>query len=238
MHHATSGALHNRSAGAIDTITVQEYRALPWHKRVNYRLYRNPFIMILLGTPNHVIIMQRIPFLSVAPFFESYRSVPSKKIAPSILGLDLALAVFYGAIAFMLGWQVLVTVFLPVLFITSWIGGWLFFVQHQFEDTYWQTEEKWEFRNAAVNGSSYYVLPKVLQWFTGNIGLHHIHHLCSAIPNYRLQECLDQSAELQQINRLSIRESLKCLKCSLWDEDLQRMISFSDLRRLQPAGTP
>ncbi|MGZ9098021.1 MAG: fatty acid desaturase [Micavibrio sp.] len=233
IHHAASGNLDNRGEGSIDTLTVREYQALPQHKRIAYRLYRNPVVMLLLGTPLHVIVLQRIPFLTMAPFFESYHAVPPAQIWRSIVLLDVAMVAFYGTLAMVFGWQVLFTVCLPVLILTAWIGGWLFFVQHQFEETYWQRGETWKFRNAALAGSSYYVLPRIFQWFTGNIGLHHVHHLCSAIPNYRLQECLDQNHDLQQMNRMTFRDSLKCLGWSLWDEDRQRMVGFRHLGRPQ-----
>lgn len=229
LHHAASGNLDQRGVGGIDTLTVREYLALPRFKRILYRIYRHPLTMLVFGTPFHVIFIQRIPFFTMAPFYESYRSVPSSQIWRSIVALDVAMAALYGSLAFTFGWHVLVWVFLPVVVVTAWIGGWLFFVQHQFEDSYWQPGQNWEFRSAALQGSSYYVLPPVLQWFTGNIGLHHIHHLCSAIPNYRLQECLDKNETLRQLNRMTIRDSLKCLQCSLWDEERQQMIGFHQL---------
>lgn len=234
IHHAVSGNLDQRDstagAGSIDTLTVREYKALPWRKRLTYRLYRSPLILLIVGTPIHIILLQRIPFLKIA-FFESHQEPPPEKIWRSILLLDIAMMVFYGGFAALFGWQILLTVILPVLVVTSWIGGWLFFIQHQFEDTYWQPAKDWNFRDAALGGSSYYALPPLLQWFTGSIGLHHIHHLCSAIPNYRLQECLNQSHELQTMNRMTIRDSIQCIGLSLWDEDLQRMVSFRQARK-------
>lgn len=230
IHHAASGNLDHRGAGAIDTLTVREYRALPWRKRFGYRFYRNPMVMFILGAPVQFMVIQRIPFLAPSPFFESHGATPTVQMWRSIVLLDIAMAAFYGAVAMVFGWQILLTVFVPVLVLTSWIGAWLFFVQHQFEESYWQPAGVWEFRSAALEGSSYYVLPPVLQWFTGNIGLHHIHHLCSAIPNYRLQECLDHSADLQGMNRMTLIDSLKCIRCALWDEDTQKMVGFGALK--------
>jgi omega-6 fatty acid desaturase (delta-12 desaturase) len=124
---------------------------------------------------------------------------------------------------------------LPIICVASWIGGWLFYVQHQYEGTIWETGEHWDFHHAALGGSSYYVLPRVLQWFTGNVGLHHVHHLNSRIPNYRLQECLDGHELLGQVGRLTLFESLKCLHLALWDEQARKLVSFARLRRHRTA---
>ena len=232
IHHAGSGNLDKRGVGAIDTLTVREYQALPWYRRTGYRIYRNPFVLLLLGTPAHLIVIQRLPLRTIAPFFESYQAVPGAVVWRGVILLDLAMAGLYGGLGLVFGWQVLLTVWLPVIVLTSWIGGWLFFIQHQFEHTYWQPGENWAFPNAALGGSSYLVLPRALQWFTGNIGLHHIHHLCSSIPNYRLQECLDNNSELQNTNRMTAVDSFKCFRWSLWDERDRRMVTFNQLKSL------
>lgn len=228
MHHATSGNLDKRGIGSIDTLTVAEYRALPRGKRIAYRLYRNPFLLLVIGTPLYVMLIQRVPHGEGSAFFQGYRGVSLARAWKSLLGLDIALLAVYGALVATLGWSVLLALLPPVV-IAAWIGGWLFFIQHQFEETYWEKGEEWNFQEAAVLGSSYYVLPPVLQWFTGNIGLHHIHHLCAAVPNYRLQECLDAHEMLKSMNRLTFRESLKCLRWALWDEGARRMVGFRDL---------
>lgn len=230
MHHAGSGDLGRRGIGSIDTLTVKEYQALPTRKRLAYRLYRNPFFLLGLAVPFNTFIGQRIPTLQSASFLEEYPCVPDDVARRSIHGLNIALVVFYGLAALTLGWAPLVALYLPVVVLTSWAGGWLFFIQHQFEDAHWKRGAEWNFSEAAVMGSSHYVLPRLLHWFTGNIGLHHIHHLCSLIPNYKLQQCLKDSPELQGMNRLTLRESLRCTRWALWDEELSKMIAFRDLK--------
>jgi acyl-lipid omega-6 desaturase (Delta-12 desaturase) len=227
VHHAGSGNLSRRGIGSIDTLTVREYEALPKRKQLAYRLYRHPLMVLLIGPPLYVIAIQRLPLTATFSYFEDYRSVPYAKIWRSILALDAALVLFYGSLGMLIGFMPLLAAFLPPVMIAAWAGGWLFFVQHQFEDTYWKDGKEWNFRDAALHGSSHYVLPRVLQWFTGNIGLHHIHHLCSAIPNYRLQECMEGNAELAGMNRMGIRQSLQSIPLALWDEELQKMVSFS-----------
>lgn len=230
MHHATSGNLDSRSIGGIDTITVREYQALSKNMKLAYRIYRNPLVLLIFGTPLYVIIAQRFPFNQGTNFYENYKTLSAASIRSSILLNNLALAVLYGGLAFLIGLGPLLSIYLPVLIVTSWIGGWLFFVQHQFEDTYWERHEDWDILESALQGSSYYKLPKILQWFTGNIGLHHIHHLCAQIPNYKLQACMDARPELAHINRLTLRDSLKCPDLKLWDEDNSRMIPLSAVK--------
>lgn len=228
MHHATSGDLSRRSIGGIDTLTLREYRDLPKLKQLAYRLYRNPFVLIVLGAPLYTIIGQRIPFSGSFGFYKEYKTLPTSSIWKSILLTDLMIVSFYGALALAIGWQPVVYAYLPVVIVTSCIGGWLFYIQHQFEHTYWQNSGNWNMNEAALKGSSYLALPKILQWFTGNIGFHHIHHLCLKIPNYKLQECMDSwpGPELKTMNRLSLRDSLDCFDCRLWDEETKRLVPF------------
>jgi acyl-lipid omega-6 desaturase (Delta-12 desaturase) len=230
MHHAGSGNLNRRGIGSIDTLTVREYQALPPKKKFAYRLYRNPFLLLLVFTPYYVLLLQRSLPSQTLPYLDDYHTMKPRQALRSVVSLNIALAVFYGAAALLLGWEPVVLLYLPVMILTSWVGGWLFYIQHQFEDGYWEREGTWSFGEAAVLGSSYYALPRVLQWFTGNIGLHHIHHLCSAIPNYRLQTCLDNSPELQTMNRMTLTDSLKCVWWALWDEDQSKMVGFRDLQ--------
>ncbi len=220
-HHAASGNLDRRGVGDVSTLSVQEYKALPPRKRLAYRLYRNPIILFVIGAPYHFAIHQRIPWGQPAPF---------KKVWRSIMPLNFAVAVIYGVTFAVFGWKPALGALLIVV-LAAWIGGWLFFIQHQFEDTFWGRDKEWDFHTAAVFGSSYYALPRVLAWFTGHIGIHHIHHLCSKIPNYRLKECLDSSPELQKMNRLSLLESLRCWRLALWDEELCKLVSFRALKR-------
>jgi acyl-lipid omega-6 desaturase (Delta-12 desaturase) len=222
IHHAGSGNLERRGAGDIDTKTVAEYKALPWIERVWYRLYRHPIFLFFFGVPFYFIIMQRLPW---------FHALPAREAWQSVVGLNLALVAGYGTLGYFVGLINLLSVAIPIVFVASAIGGWLFFIQHQFEDTRWDEGDDWDFQIAAVHGSSYYVLPKVLQWFTGNIGLHHIHHLNSMVPNYRLQECLDALPELSAVNRLTLLESFKCVRYALWDEAQRKMVGFRDIAR-------
>ncbi|MCB1591812.1 MAG: fatty acid desaturase [Alphaproteobacteria bacterium] len=229
VHHASSGDLDRRSIGGIDTITVREYKALTKRMQLAYRIYRNPVILIFLGTPFYTIFAQRIPVNVPMHFYDNYKTLSAESIYASIMMTNVALFLFYCALGYVLGFWTLVMLCLPILVLTTWIGGWLFYVQHQFEDAYWQHHEDWSAKESALMGSSYYKLPKILQWFTGSIGLHHIHHLCPGIPNYKLQECMDARPELAEINRLSFLDSLKCLHLKLWDEDRQKLVRFGDL---------
>lgn len=222
LHHATSGNLEKRGVGDIDTLTVTEYAALPPLGKLRYRLYRNPLFLFGLGVPAYFLFIQRLPWLHGLSPRESWKSV---------MGLNLALVAFYGPLVYLFGWSDVLFVAWPIVHLASAAGGWLFFVQHQFEDTRWDHAGDWDFQVAALLGSSFYDLPKALNWFTGNIGLHHIHHLNSMIPNYRLQECLNASPELKALNRLTLWESFKCARLKLWDEAERRLITFKELPR-------
>lgn len=223
QHHATSGNLDKRGAGDIDTMTVAEYRALSPLGKLRYRLYRHPLFLFGFGVPAYFLVIQRTPWLHALSAREAWKSV---------LLLDLVIFAIYGPLFYVFGAAKVLMVLLPAVVIASAAGGWLFFIQHQFEHTTWEKAPNWDFQVAALLGSSFYDLPAVVNWFTGNIGLHHIHHLNSMIPNYRLQECLAASPELRSINRLTIRESLKCAKLKLWDEESHRLISFREFETL------
>lgn len=224
IHHAGCGNLERRGIGDIETWTVDEYLAKSWFARLRYRVYRNPLFLFGFGVPFYFLVIQRLPW---------FHGVAAKESWKSVIGLNIAMVVFYGGLAYLIGPMTLLKVALPIVVLASAAGGWLFFIQHQFEDTLWDRKEDWDFQVAAVHGSSYYVLPKVLQWFTGNIGLHHIHHLNSMIPNYRLQECMDAMPTLATINRLTVMESLACVRLTLWDPVRRRLIGFGELP--QPA---
>jgi omega-6 fatty acid desaturase (delta-12 desaturase) len=217
LHHATSGNLDRRGVGDVKTLTVAEYRALSLVQRFCYRAYRNPLVILAFGAPFHFLIHQRVPFGLPKEVPGGWRSIAS---------LNVTLAIVYGSLFYFVGWQTLAIGLLPIICIGAWVGGWLFFVQHQFEDTFWAKNENWNRQLGAIAGSSYYVLPKFLQWFTGNIGLHHVHHLCSKIPNYRLQACLDACPELQQVNRLTFWKSLNSARLALWDEELGKLVGI------------
>jgi omega-6 fatty acid desaturase (delta-12 desaturase) len=218
VHHASSGNLDRRGRGDVETLTVAEYRALSPLGRLGYRLYRNPLIMVMLGAPINFILLQRIPR------GRSFREVEARR---SMLALDAALVPVFGLPMAIFGVGTVLLAYLPVMIIASWIGNWLFYVQHQFDDAYWERNEQWSFNDAALRGSSYFELPGILQWFSGNIGLHHVHHLCSRVPNYRLQECVDAAPELRGIaKRITLRESLTCWRLALWDEEKRLMVGF------------
>ncbi len=223
-HHAASGDLDRRGQGDVAVMTSREYQAASRLRRLGYRLYRNPIIMIALGAPVNFLLLQRLPL------GRAFRDRQSRR---SIMGLNLALLITFALSMAMIGvWPVLVA-YLPMLIIAAWIGGWLFYIQHQFEGTYWEHSDSWNFHQAAIESSSYFVLPPLLRWFTGNIGLHHVHHLCSKIPNYRLQACLDAFPELRNAaRRITLRDSVKCWRLALWDEDRSRLISFREFKTL------
>lgn len=222
QHHATSGNLDRRGAGDIVTLTVQEYMALTRLGRLRYRIYRNPLFLFLVGVPAFFLLLQRVPWGHPMPIRESWKSVFS---------LDAMIIAVYGLLGLLISFKLLLLIALPAIVVASAIGGWLFFVQHQFEETHWESMPEWDFQIAAIHGSSYYELPAVLNWFTGNIGLHHIHHLNSMIPNYRLKECLAASNEFKSLNRLTLFQSFKCARLSLWCEERRRLIGFGDLER-------
>jgi omega-6 fatty acid desaturase (delta-12 desaturase) len=221
-HHASTGNLDRRGSGDVDTMTVAEYQASGLLKRLGYRLYRNPFVMVLLGAPINFVVLQRLPTGS---------ALRDRKRRHSILLLDLALLAAFGVPCATFGvWTVLMT-YLPVIVIASWAGNWLFYVQHQFEQTHWECGGDWDFHVAAIAGSSYFKLPPILQWFSGNVGLHHVHHLCSRIPNYRLQACLDAAPELHGVTKLiTLRESLGCWRLALWDERRNVLVGFRHVK--------
>mgnify|MGYP002481605387 CR=1 FL=1 len=221
-HHASTGNLDRRGRGDVETLTVAEYQALSPLRRLGYRLYRNPFVMVLLGAPINFIVLQRLPTGA------AFRDRAARR---SIMSLNLALIVAFGLPMVVIGVIPVLATYLPVMVIASWIGNWLFYVQHQFEGTYWEQDSDWNFHAAALRGSSYFKLPRILQWFSGNIGLHHIHHLCSRIPNYCLQACLDSAPELERVaRRITLRESLGCWRLALWDEQRRLLVGFGDLK--------
>lgn len=222
FHHGSTSNLDRRGRGDVDTLTVAEYLALAPLKKLVYRLYRNPFVMVILGAPINFIVIQRLPL---------GRAFRDRKSRRSILSLDLVLLVAVGLPCAIIGVRPVLGTYLPVMIIASWIGNWLFYVQHQFERTLWERDATWNFYAAAIGGSSYFKLPPILQWFSGNIGLHHVHHLCSRVPNYRLQACLDAAPELDRVTKLiTLRESLGCWRLALWDERRHLLVGFRDLK--------
>lgn len=234
MHHAASGNLDRRGYGAVETMTVKEYHSLTPLQQKLYRLYRNAYLTLGIGTPFYIIIMQR--FVVTEPLLPQFsKQYDLKDYWKSIMATNATLAIVFGTIGSIIGFGTLAIVYLPVLFLTAVMGGWLFFVQHQFEETFWEKNEDWSYNEAALMSSSYYVMPKILQWFTGNIGIHHVHHLNANIPNYRLQDCVDANTDLQNMNRITLRESLACIPLAVWDEETKRMITFKEMDQQQQA---
>jgi omega-6 fatty acid desaturase (delta-12 desaturase) len=221
IHHATSGDLDRRGHGDIETLTVAEYLSLTPLKRLGYRIYRNPFILFGIGPFLQFAVLQRFNFGMPKAWRKERNStyITNCLLALAIVGLSVWIGFWKFAV-----------IYLPCAALGSSIGVWLFYVQHQFEEAYWQYNEKWDYFKAGIKGSSYYALPKALQWFTANIGIHHLHHLDHLIPNYRLQECMDRSPELRAVNKITFRQSLACFRLKLWDESLGKMVGFREVR--------
>jgi omega-6 fatty acid desaturase (delta-12 desaturase) len=221
IHHATSGKLERRGIGDVETLTVREYLALTRLQRLRYRLYRHPAVMFGLGPAYLFFLQYRLPLGLMRSGWRPWISA---------MGTNLAIAVAAAAMIWLIGIVPFLLVHLPIALLGATIGVWLFYVQHQFEDTFWAAEEHWNVHDAALHGSSHYELPGVLRWFTANIGIHHVHHLSSRIPYYRLNRVLRDHPDLRKIGRLTIGQSLGCIRLVLWDESRRRMISFRQLR--------
>jgi len=222
IHHATSGHLEQRGTGDISTMTVKEYLAAGRLRRFWYRVYRNPVILLVFG-PAFLFIKHRWPT----------RGIAGKKEIWNVHLTNLALAALITTLSLLIGFKDFIMIWLPVFLLSGAAGVWLFYVQHQFEDAYWRGGDDWDYATAAVAGSSYFRLPKVLQWFTGNIGFHHVHHLSPKIPNYRLERCHKENPTFQKVVTLTLRESVRTLGLRLWDEESGRMVGFGHLRRLR-----
>jgi len=229
VHHASSGNLDRRGTGDIETLTVREFQRLPRWRRVLYRLSRQPLVILGLAPTWLFVVQQRLPS---APFRAS------RADWLSVLGTNLGIAAVLGGLVGLCGWQVVLAVHAPVVILGGTIGVWLFFVQHQFEETAWDEGDDWNAHDAALYGSSHYDLPAPLRWLTANIGIHHVHHLASRIPSYRLNEVLRAHPPLRAIGRLTLWQSLGCLELALWDEDRRRLVRFRDVPAPLAAPVP
>jgi omega-6 fatty acid desaturase (delta-12 desaturase) len=218
LHHGSAGDLDRRGSGDVPTWTVEEYFERPLLSRLGYRLFRNPAVMFGVGPLWSLVIGPRIWAGSKG------------RLRNSILLTNLAVAAMVGGAMLLFGWKEVLLIEAPLVLFAGTAGVWLFFVQHQFEDVYWESSEKWSYQAAALRGSSYLKLPQPLRFFTGNIGLHHVHHLSSRVPNYRLQEAHDALDVFRDVPVLTFRSSLRCTRLKLWDERTNRLVTFREGR--------
>jgi acyl-lipid omega-6 desaturase (Delta-12 desaturase) len=219
IHHASAGNLDRRGVGDVKTLTVEEYRALPPLKQLGYRIFRNPLLMFTVGAWVVFIVVHRF-----------YKPNAGKRERFSVYLTDLALLNIVLLLSLLIGFKAFILVEFPVLAIATGVGVWLFYVQHNFDGTYWERHGSWDFVSAGLKGSSFYKLPAVLQWFTGNIGFHHIHHLGPRVPNYLLPKCHRENVIFQEVKPLTILGSLKSLGFRLWDEQNRRLVGFRALK--------
>jgi acyl-lipid omega-6 desaturase (Delta-12 desaturase) len=219
MHHASAGDLDRRGVGDVYTMTVEEYLAAPWYIKIGYRIMRSPMILFTIGS-----------FLVFTVTHRFWGGKAGARERSSVIWTNIAIAAVVAWIMLEIGWAAFLLVEIPILLIACGSGVWLFYVQHNFDPTYWERHAEWEFFNAGMDGSSFYKLPKLLQWFTGNIGFHHIHHLSPRIPNYKLEQCHNENPEFQ-IAPLTIQHSLKSLFFRLWDEKEKMLVGWSALKK-------
>ncbi len=221
-HHATAGNLDRRGVGDIWTLTVEEYVTAPRLKRITYRIFRNPFFLFSFGPAFVFLILQRF----------SQKGIEHQgRLSVYITNLALLLLLLLGGAT--IGYSTYLAIQIPIVVIAATLGLWLFYVQHQYEEVYWERNENRDALKAALEGSSYYKLPKIAQWFSGNIGLHHIHHLNPSIPNYNLQACHDALQPHHPVTPMGVRKSFKSLRIHLWDEETRKLISFKAMRRIR-----
>ncbi|HEU0249967.1 MAG TPA: fatty acid desaturase [Solirubrobacteraceae bacterium] len=220
VHHATAGDLDHRGVGDIRTLTVSEYGALPWRSRLAYRLTRNPLVMFGVGPIVAMIVGPRIVARGARP-----------RMRRSVIATNIALAVIVGGLCLLIGWRDYLLVAGPSALLAGSVGIWLFYIQHQFEDSYWESHSDWNYADAALRGSSYLKLPPVLQFLTGNIGYHHVHHLSARIPNYNLKRAHNENPVFSDVPTLSLWDGLRAVTLKLWDEESKRLVTFAQARR-------
>ncbi len=218
-HHATAGNLDRRGIGDIWTLTTEEYLTAPLSKRLAYRIYRNPLILFGPGSILLFLVLQRF-----------CKKGACRRERMSVLITNIALLLLIAIATSTIGLRAYTLIQFPVILIGGAVGLWLFYIQHQFEQAYWVRHEFWDPMSVALHGSSYFKLPKILQWFTGNIGLHHVHHVRPSIPNYNLQQCFDEVSALQEIKAITLMESIRSLRLGLYDEKNKRLVSFRSLQ--------
>ncbi|MCB0064957.1 MAG: fatty acid desaturase [Caldilineaceae bacterium] len=228
-HHAHHAELEERGIGDIWTLTVDEYWEAGLGKRFLYRAFRNPFFLFGIAPTINFLLLGR----TAIGMPEHWRHGEKA----SVMWTNVALAVLWLAQIALIGWQAMLLINLPIIVIASSAGTWLFYVQHQFERTYWEHTPQWDFTLAAMHGSSYYKLPRVLQWFTGNIGFHHIHHLSPRIPNYRLEQCHAENELFQRVVQLTLRSSFSTINLTLWDEERRRLVTFREALQAKQLAT-
>jgi omega-6 fatty acid desaturase (delta-12 desaturase) len=219
IHHATAGNLDRRGTGDVYTMTVDEYLAAPWYKKFGYRVLRNPMILFTVGS-----------FLVFTVTHRYWLPGTGKRERNSVIWTNLALVGLIGWLIILVGWEAFLLIEVPILLIACSAGVWLFYVQHNFDPTYWERHAGWDFFKAGMDGSSFYKLPKLFQWFTGNIGFHHIHHLSPKIPNYKLEKCHNENP-IFQIEPLTFQESLRGLFLRLWDEKNNVLVGWEVLKQ-------
>ena len=219
VHHGTSGDLDRRGTGDIETLTLTEYVESGWQKRLGYRLFRNPLVMFGLGP---------VWSLMIGPRLWSRKMRPRQR--HSVMLTNLVMLAFLGAIWFFLGFTAWLAVQLPAAILAGTAGVWLFYVQHQFEDAYWEDAGAWSYSDAALRGSSHLKLPKVLQFFSGNIGLHHVHHLSARVPNYNLQRAHDEVPIFADVPVLTVRDGLRSVRLKVIDPEAGRMLTWNEVR--------
>jgi omega-6 fatty acid desaturase (delta-12 desaturase) len=216
VHHASGGDLDRRGVGDIWTMTVAEYARAPRRRRFRYRLHRSPWVMLTVGPLLQFMVLQRFP-----------RRKMSRREHWSIWQTNGLIVLVATALCLTIGWKAYLLIQVPVMFLAGAAGVWLFYVQHQFEGVHWARHDEWDFSRGAVEGSSFYKLPRALQWITGSIGYHHIHHLSPKIPNYYLEKCYRENAIFRDVRHITLRSSLKSLTFRLWDEEAQKLVGFA-----------
>jgi acyl-lipid omega-6 desaturase (Delta-12 desaturase) len=225
IHHATSGDLDRRGGGDVRMLTVGEYQALSPRARLAYRIFRHPLIMFGLGPIVALLVGPRLVARDARP-----------RMRRSVIGTNIALALLVATACWLIGWSDFLLLQAPTVMLSGAAGIWLFYVQHQFEDAYWEDTGNWSYADAALRGSSYLQLPRILQFFSGNIGLHHVHHLNARIPNYNLQRAHDENEVFHNVPTLTLADGLRAVRLKLWDEDRGRMVTFAQARSASPSS--